>query len=73
MEFVNYKGFNILLNYSEKHKMWSWDVNLKGELGFGPAGTREKAEEDARSFIDAHTAPGGPQYDILGRLIKPKR
>ena len=73
MPTVEYKGHYILLSYSEEYKMWSWDVNVGGALGAGPARTREQAETDAHAFVDAYTAPGGLQLDAFGRPIKPKR
>lgn len=69
MEWIQYKGYRIVLNYSDKYKLWSWDVSVKGESGAGPAKTREKAESDARAFIDACTRPGGPRRDMMGRII----
>jgi hypothetical protein len=71
MPLAKYKGYYIRLAYSEKYRMWSWDVNVDGKLGAGPADTREQAEADARAYIDAYTAPGGPRLDMFGGPAKP--
>ncbi|KAA3656996.1 MAG: hypothetical protein DWQ04_29430 [Chloroflexi bacterium] len=71
MDTIRYKDYSIYIDYSEKHNLWTWDVNVRGNLGAGPARSKSEAEADARAYVDAYTSSGGPELNLFGKSTIP--